>query len=698
MRKGSASIAILAILIVLLIGAGILYLKPEAQKEGLKRFSSYSELRDFVKSNTEASYGYGGVFGATQMVSTTGAVRETAENSKVVNAPSAAGSTDFSQTNIQVEGVDEPDIIKNDGKYIYVVSGSNVTILDAYPAESAKILSTIEISGTPQNIFINQDRLIVFGQEYYSYSSQTVEIGIIAPRYYSPNTFVKVYDITDRSNPILKRNVTIDGNYYDSRMIGDYVYIVANEPVYYSDTQPIAMPAMQSNGVSKTLQPTDVYYFDLPDSSYVFTNIVSVNTQNDLEDANMKTYLTGYSENMYVSTNNIYLVYTKRLSVYDFYDRIIDKAILPVVPPDVQIKINNIRNSNETKYEKMNEIGRVFQDYINSLGPEEGANVMKQVQGRMETVQTEIAKEMEKTVIFKFSIGSGNIEYVTNGEVPGYTLNQFSMDEYNDNFRIATTTGNWRSENLNHVYILDSNLQITGKLEDLAHGERIYSVRFLGDKGYLVTFRQIDPLFVIDLSNPSNPQVLGYLKIPGVSDYLHPYDETHVIGIGRDATEEGRVTGMKLSLFDVSDVANPKEISKYIIGERGTYSEALYDHKAFLFDKDKNLLVIPVSLAEKDYQQTWQGAFVFNVDLVNGFVLKGRITHSNETNSTYYDYQSQIRRSLFIDNVLYTLSNRMIKMNSLDNLEEINKVELPIENYIYPYPVMETATAGSAVK
>jgi uncharacterized secreted protein with C-terminal beta-propeller domain len=262
------------------------------------------------------------------------------------------------------------------------------------------------------------------------------------------------------------------------------------------------------------------------------------------------------------------------------------------------------------------------------------------------------------------------------------------MDEYNNNFRIATTTGNWQAESLNHVYVLDNNLQIIGKLEDLAHGEKIYSVRFLGEKGYLVTFRQMDPLFVIDLSNPTNPAVLGYLKIPGVSNYLHPYDETHVIGVGVDATEQGRVQGMKLSLFDVSDVSNPKEISKYIIGERGTYSEALNDHKAFLFSKGKNLLVIPISLAEKDYQQTWQGAYVFNVDLSNGFVLKGRITHENETiNKTeyyYYDYQSQIRRSLYMDDVLYTLSGKMIKMNDLSDLKEINKVELPIEQEIYP--------------
>jgi uncharacterized secreted protein with C-terminal beta-propeller domain len=698
MRKGSVTILVLVILFVLLIAVGVIYQKgPEIKENNLKKFSSYDELTNFIKSNTEMSSYYGGYFGRAEVMTTTAGVAKTT-TAESTNAPSAAPSpsggqvsSDYSNTNIQVEGVDEADIVKNDGKYIYTVSGNKVVIVSAYPPENAKIVSEIELNGTPQEIFINKDKLIVFGYGDYSYSSKAValpSIGIMPPRYYSPRTFVNVYDVTDRANPVLTRNVSVDGNYFDSRMIGDYVYLIANDPVNYDEPNPIPMPVIQSGSVSKTIAASDVYYFDSPDTSYVFTNVISINTQNDNEELNSKTFLMGYSENLYVSTSNIYVIYTKRLSEYDFYDRILDEAVIPAVSVQEQVKISAIRDSNVTKYEKMQQIGKSLQDYLDSLGPENGAQVMKTIEDNVQKVQVEISKEMEKTIIHKISINNGNIEYQTNGEVPGYVLNQFSMDEYNNNFRIATTTGNWQAESLNHVYILDNNLQIIGKLEDLAHGEKIYSVRFLGEKGYLVTFRQIDPLFVIDLSNPTNPAVLGYLKISGVSDYLHPYDETHVIGIGRDATEQGRVQGMKLSLFDVSDVSNPKEISKYIIGERGTYSEALYDHKAFLFSKSKNLLVIPVSLAEKDYQQNWQGAYVFNVDLDNGFVLKGKVTHENETiNKTeyyYYDYQSQIRRSLYMDDVLYTLSGNMIKMNDLSDLREINKVELPIEQEIYP--------------
>ena len=361
-------------------------------------------------------------------------------------------------------------------------------------------------------------------------------------------------------------------------------------------------------------------------------------------------------------------------------DKIIDEAVLPLVPDNIRDRINEIRSYEISSASKWQEISNVLQEYLESLSMEERTNLMKQVEEKMNKIYEEIAKQMERTIIHKISIDNGKIEYKIQGYAPGNVLNQFSMDEYNGYFRIATTTSGYgTAESKNHVYVLDSELNIVGKLEDLASGERIYSARFIGNKAYMVTFRQIDPLFVIDLENPTNPNVLGYLKIPGVSDYLHPYDENHIIGVGRDATEEGRMLGMKLSLFDVTDVENPTEISKYIIGERGTSSEALNDHKAFLFSRAKNLLVIPVQLAEGGKYNIFQGAYVFSLDIENGFDLKGTVTHRNQTaeEKYYYDYGATIRRSLYIADVLYTISQKMVKMNSLDDMSEINKVDLP---------------------
>ncbi len=800
MKKIIFLAAVLAVVALI----GINTVMPQSSNEP-KRFSSQEELNTFVKENSQS--GYGGL-AVTSDMAMGAAVKSAQSGSVSESAPSSVQrSSDYSQTNIQVQGVDEADIVKTDGKHIYAVSGSKVLILDAYPADNAKIVSQIETNGSVNEIFINKDRLVVFGQRNYEYPIQEIspESGISVgpvgskplpaeemssqsiarPSYYSPRTFIEVYDISDRNSPSLARNVSVDGGYYDSRMIGDYVYVIANQPVY-NYGGPVPLPVISSDGTAKEMPATDVYYFDNYDTSFIFTNILSLNTQTG-EEPSSKTFLMGYAQNMYVSSGNIYITYQKRVSEFRYYDRIIDEIILPLVPSDIQNRISEIRNSNSSKYEKMQEIGKAFEDYLRTLNPEQAAGIMRNVEEKAAILQREIAKEIEKTVIHKISVDNGRIEYKTNGEVPGRVLNQFSMDEHNGYFRIATTTsGNsWGggistrsvmtgsvqtsvSEQLavadtaqskaemqisnddmsipketlekikqidkekqdsesngeiiakgqeeqiepirpvqtqvtetngpqNHMYVLDGNLKTVGKLEDLAGGETIHSARFLGDKAYMVTFRQTDPLFVIDLSNPADPKVLGYLKIPGVSDYLHPYDETHIIGVGRDATDEGRIRGMKLALFDVSDVANPKEISKYIIGDQGTYSEALNDHKAFLFSKEKNLLVIPVS----EYDRTpmegvpewqwktnyWQGAYVFNLDLASGFALKGKITHQNNTeNSTYYyDWNSQIRRSLFIENTLYTLSNRMIRMNNLADLAEINKIELPYQqnNWVY---------------
>jgi uncharacterized secreted protein with C-terminal beta-propeller domain len=249
------------------------------------------------------------------------------------------------------------------------------------------------------------------------------------------------------------------------------------------------------------------------------------------------------------------------------------------------------------------------------------------------------------------------------------------------------------------------DLNIVGSLEGLAPGETIYSARFMGERGYLVTFKQVDPLFVIDLSDPHHPEELGYLKVTGYSDYLHPYDENHLIGIGKETTEEGEFAwyqGVKISLFDVSDVSNPREIDKEIIGHRGTDSPVLWDHKAFLFDQSRNLMVIPILVAEideSDYAEgvpawaygepVWQGAYVFYVSLDTGIGLDGRITHIEnlaDLEEGYYYYYSpfSVERSLYIDDILYTISGAKIKMNSLEDLDYINEVELPYSTWTPP--------------
>jgi len=581
----------------------------------LKKFSSYEELKTFIKASSRVHPYYyqepsGGSILSANFAGDSKSILMSLygleSSAMVVYVPS------YSKTNIQVEGVDEADVVKTDGEHIYLISSKNVTIVKAYPAEEAEILFQIELNGTLKGAFINGDKLVIFEET----------------RINGTLTHIKVYDVSDKENPDLKRDYSTDGNYFNSRMIGDYVYAVINHGVRLIEGE-VVLPKIHSNRGAEEIDVSGIYYSDVPDYAYTFTTIVALNTQNDEEEPTHESMLLGAARGMYVSLNNIYITI-----------------------------------------------------------PEQA-----------------LTNGVERTTIHRIHVENGEIACEANGEVPGYVLNQFSMDEYQGHFRIATTTGHvartWtEATSRNNVYVLDTNLSIAGRLEDLAPGEKIYSARFMGDRCYLVTFRKVDPLFVIDLKNPSNPKVLGKLKITGYSDYLHLYDEDHIIGTGKEtvAAEEGDFAwykGVKISLFDVSDVEKPKEIGKYEIGDRGTDSPVLRDHKAFLFDRSRNLLVLPVLVAEIDeakypngvppYTQgdyVWQGAYVFNISLDEGLALRGRITHLENNDELmksgyYFSSPYSVKRSIYIDNVLYTISDKKIKMNNLENLGEINEVELP---------------------
>jgi len=654
---------IILLLIIALVIFSLLYQKkPSVSKIELKKFSSYEELKNFVKSSTEQYFS----------IATIEKARETGIGAIKSEIPLAVPTAqEYSATNIQVVGVDEADIVKTDGSYIYSVYNNNLTIVEAYPAETARIVSKISLNQSIEGIFINKNKLVVFASESYFHILPVKEVkgGLIPYYHYSPKTYIYVYDVSDKSNPRLTREISLNGTYFDSRMIGDYVYVIVKEPLEFYEDE-IILPKIVDGNKVKEVEAKEIYYSGFFDYSYTFTHVIALNTQNDEEEINVKTFLIGATQNLYVSSNNIYIVYTKTYSIYDFYERIVDEAILPVVPQEIKEKIEGIKRLNASAYEKMGKIMEVIENYTETLGPEQGASFLKELQNRYERIIEEIMKELEKTIIHKISISEGSIEYKISGEVPGSVLNQFSMDEYNNYFRIATTSSYGR-ETFNNIYTLDENLNVVGKIENIARTERIFAVRFVGDKAYMVTFRRTDPLFVIDLEDERNPKILGELKIPGYSDYLHPYDENHLIGIGKDADKEGRELGVKVSFFDVSNFSEPKEVSKIVIGTRGSYTPVSYDHKAFLFSKSKNLLVIPVSVAETPYNQSWQGVYVFKVDS-SGISERGKISHTEKP----YDYEYEVKRALYIDDILYTISNKKIKMNSLEDLQEINEVEL----------------------
>ena len=682
--------------------------------QGLKKFSSVKEIKEFLKvSSASSGYdqygGWGGInFGGFMqkgMMEVTGAMDSVmptampaATTSAMQTGAGESGAVDYSTTNIQVEGVDEADFVKNDGKHIYVLAQNKLVIVDAFPAAEAETLSTTIIDGRPRDIFVNGDRLIVFTEE----DSQVM----IFPEYeympmsrYTQKTNALVYDISDRKKPVQVSNFSINGNYFQSRMIGDYVYFIVKDSVYYSSGV-VDVPVIKRGSV-KIMSP-DIYYFDNPEQNYVFHTIASVNIKS--EKINAKSFMMGYSDNLYVSENNIYITYRRNLPML-YYEAQREerfyKVVVPNLPIGVQDKIIAIKGSDLTSSEKWEKISSVLEDTYNNMTENEKQDYSTNVEKAVEEYETKLAQERDITVIQKININKGDIEYRAKGEVPGSLLNQFSMDESGEHFRVATTSQIWtgrESKQYNNVFVMDNELAIAGKLENIAPDERIYSTRFIGNRLYMVTFKRVDPLFVIDLSDPKEPKVLGELKIPGFSDYLHPYDENHIIGVGKETADNQwggtSIKGVKLSLFDVSDVNNPKQLDKYEIGTSGTDSEALRDHKAFLFDRKKNLLVIPVrEVTEKPrydnrgyyVQKVWQGAYVFNLTPQDGFKLRGKVSHLDDYEEQMYYWGSPgaVRRSMYMDDVLYTVSAQKIKMNDLNNLSAIKSIDLPYDRNMY---------------
>ncbi|GGA73843.1 beta-propeller domain-containing protein [Ornithinibacillus halotolerans] len=577
------------------------------------------------------------------------------------SAASGGGGGETSDTNIQVEGIDEADMIKTDGKSIFFVRDGDILITST-EKENSKLLSQIKVENFyPFEIYLHDNLLISIGQKSEplrvekdsEHDSDRIEM--IIPEIYHGQTTVMLYDIKDPSNPKQIREVSLEGHYNSSRILDGYLYLIANQhPPYQILTEEEDMevrPFIKDTAVSDESMPVDfdkMYFF--PESKEnQFLLLTSIDLKDMNKEANIETYL-GASSQIYMSQNNLYIAIEKF------------KEIEESAESEVE--------TNDTAVDMMIWLPR--------------------------DVDTEITQ---------FLIDSGKITYNASTLVNGTLINQFAMDERLDHFRVATTKGNtWDEEQLstNNLYTFDMNLEPLGKIEGLAEGERIYSVRFMEDIAYIVTFKEVDPLFVIDLKDPTKPTVLGELKIPGFSNYLHPLDDNHVIGFGQDTKlvkEEGmkepivRTDGIKISVFDVSDPTNPIEKFTEVIGQSGSYSELLHNHKVLFKHPSKNIYGFPANLSEtkkvvkddityEEWNVIFEGVLLYEIDAENGIKLVDTITHQGEFEE-YPEWTSEIKRLVSVDDTIYTFSWDQMKVYDMNEKQILKTVQLPelIFNY-----------------
>lgn len=584
------------------------------------KFKTFDEYVSYLKK-----LNLGGISNDSSIVynSLTDNKSETSIVSNTVNTT----APEYGTTNIQVEGVDEADVIKNDGKYIYILNKNNntVKIINPKPANNMSEVGVINLTSSNYNnyryyndMYLCEDKLVII----YSYNINQSNDDIIMPlnnpnikvlpnNYGYNKSFVcaDIYNVFDKSNVKFERSIMNEGNLNSSRMIGNTLYMISNKylDLYIRDeispyTKGNLLVAYSDSKISDELKyaSVDSMYCVLDKNNpYTMQNLSIISSVDITKDSELKICsFTGFTNDLYMSSNNIYM------------------------------------------------FGQSWDNCTNY------------------------------TDIYKYNIDGTNVTFASCNRAVGYMLNQFCADEYNGNLRIATT--DWSSGN--NVFIFDKDMIKIGQITELAKGEQIKSCRFIGDKGYVVTYRTMDPLFVLNLSIPSNPIVAGELKIPGFSSYLHPVSDNIIIGIGESTTplywhdENGKEIeagvkqiGIKVSLFDVSNSSKPVELKAITIGGPGSYTDIGYDHKAFTLIKDKNLIAIRGIFTPKPINGVESSEYKQQAILIS---YRSNTLHIEKIFEGNYSYETG-NRITYIGDTLYHFTGSELNSYSFDNYSKL---------------------------
>jgi uncharacterized secreted protein with C-terminal beta-propeller domain len=619
MRLGRrvALLAALAVVVAAVAGGTTARSAPEAAKPRLVTFGTCGQLLGYAKGQAKRFVGPYGLGGPVAVDTGVPAMPAGAERA----ATTPVQGVDYSGTNVQEEGVDEPDLVKTDGKTLFTFAGGKLRAVDVTGAKPRLLDSLVLDNRMGYELLLHGDRLLLLANGGYWIEPLPGMAARIAPPQQAKTVLTEV-DVSDPAKLRLVRTLELDGSYVAARLVGSVVRIVAGAQI------PAALPFVQ---------PTD----SSPEA------IAAAKRKNDAVVASSKVarWLPSYR--------------IKRAG-----------AKAGAARPLVQCR--HVRRP--TAFSGLGMLTVLTVDLAKGLQPVDSAAVM--TDGRIVYASPEslyVATERwadrpdpdtpekpesgVRTEIHKFDISSPvKTHYRGSGSVSGYLLSQWSLSEHRGVLRVVSTespawwgTGRETESFLTTLRPSGGALVQAGRIGELGKGERVYAVRFVGDTGYVVTFRQVDPLYTLDLSQPERPRVLGELKIPGYSAYLHPIGEDLLLGVGQDADENGRPLGTQLSIFDVSDLRKPTRLHTRHLG--AGWSEAEHDHHAFLFWPRTGLVMIPFE----------QRAVGFRVGRARGIDPAGRVEH---------DQANPIRRSLVVGDGVFTVSENGVKGSSLATLAE----------------------------
>ncbi|MBU1203117.1 beta-propeller domain-containing protein [Patescibacteria group bacterium] len=619
----------------------------------LKKFASAEEFEDYLQSSEDISGSYNmmGIRNIAMPMMEEFAMDSAVKTDSAIGTGGASSMPNrISETNVQVSGIDEPDILKTDGKEIYFSNADTYywrmmpeAILDvesdailprpdvyyttklfnAWPPNDLKLDSEINLLG---NLLLSDNNLMIL-------SGQRVD----------------TFDVSNKENPEQKWELKLDSrsSIVTSRLYNNKLYLIVQNPLNRYNPCPI-MP-LSIGGSDLKIACTDIYHPINPspvDATFV---AMVINPENGQVENKVSFLGSTYSSTVYMSQKNLYVTYNDQIDMFEFMLEFLNTEVKDLLPQSVLAKLNKINTYDISSNSKMTEMQILLEEWLSSTNDDQLLKLESELENRADKYFEEHKRQMYGTGIVK--IGLNKLAIEANGRVPGTLLNQFSLDEYDDHLRVATTVGNrWgfgmsgAVEEANDVYVLDKNLKTVGSVTDLGLSERIYSARFVGPNGYLVTFRQTDPFYVIDLSDHKNPKMVGELKIPGYSSYLHPISDTKILGIGM---EGGQV---KISYFDVSNPTEPKEIDKYSLSDYG--SDALYNHHAFLLDSKHQVFFLP----------SYKGGYVFSY--ANDKLELVRAVSVNN-----------VKRALYLEDYMYIVADEYMAILDENNWEKVNEID-----------------------
>ncbi len=564
--------------------------------------------------------------------------------------------SDYSTTNIQEAGVDEPDMVKTDGEFIYLTKSDRLRIVSSWPVEDSQEVGSVELSGSSSDLFLHDDKILAYSHRYVDDDERWRTV-----------TVVDVIDVSDRTKPEVITTKQIDGRFVSARRIGGDVYTV---------TQPtITLPYDVHEEIWDAYASADI------DNGYSLSWNASALRQETARRTRERTVRPVIERRL------------AQMPMTDFLPSVTheDGTREPIADCTDILHSRDVSNPGLTVVSHIDlnrPKTRVSGDATAVMA---GTATVYASQRSMYVAQSSFSwwdgfSSIDQVTRFhQFTLDGENTAYTASGMVDGFLHNQFSMSEHEGLLRVATTNQNqwWGSDEQNakegnNIFVLDAetpDMPIIGELRGLAPGERIYSTRFQADRAFMVTFVQIDPLFTIDLSHPTEPKAVGELKIPGYSAYLQAIGEDHVLGVGMDGDWDGRLSGVAISLFDVSDFSEPEQQDQLTLECDYSSSSALWDHHAIMVHNDT--IAIPA------YGYSWDdgygvgyasGLMVASIDTESGLDQTGFIDHTDLAAEVWgYDadgYTPQMLRSLMIEDTLFSISNVGIVASSLEAPEE----------------------------